>query len=79
MPGRCWIHCLDCGERELVPKKWLDRRGTRCRACGGPIEASQEARDNLDAARNTTGPVAIGTLKPLGPGHSASHRIRKNL
>ena len=45
---RCWMICADCGERELMMRSMLDRRcRVRCRACGGPIEPSVKAANDL--------------------------------
>lgn len=45
---RCWVTCVDCGEREMVRRSALGRRTRlRCRACGGAVEPSDDARDDL--------------------------------
>lgn len=77
MVTRCWVICLDCGEREFIPCKWLDRRSTRCRACGGPIELSQATKNRLDKARHMTGSIAIREVKPRGVRHPQSHYFTK--
>ena len=50
--ARCWVHCIDCGEREMIPKKWLDRKRLRCRACGGYIVMSDQQQSELTANRD---------------------------
>lgn len=45
---RCWVRCLDCSHRTMIPRSWLDRRTRpRCVRCGGPIEPSEDARRAL--------------------------------
>jgi hypothetical protein len=49
MPNpKCWVRCIRCGEREQMPRTALFRRSTpRCRACGGVLELSNDARSDL--------------------------------
>ena len=45
---RCWVHCIDCKHREMIPRAWLDRRSRpRYARCGGSLEPSDEARRAL--------------------------------
>ena len=44
---KCWVHCLDCGEREMMRRSAAFRRNVRCRACGGPLEVSDAAYADL--------------------------------
>jgi hypothetical protein len=47
---RCWVHCLDCGHRDMIRRSWLERRSrVRCSRCGGPVEPSPAARQDLIA------------------------------
>ena len=39
-----FANCLDCGaKRKVTHKEWIRAARPRCRACGGPLEASQAA------------------------------------
>lgn len=45
---KCWVKCLRCEHREMIRRSWLERAaGVRCARCGGPVEASQDARKAL--------------------------------
>lgn len=50
--------CLDCGNRQTVRKReWIRASRPRCVACGGPVEPSVPARD--DMARHNDAQVAV--------------------
>jgi hypothetical protein len=45
---RCWVHCVECHHRDMIPRAWLDRRSRpRCARCGGNVEPSEAARRAL--------------------------------
>ena len=70
---KCWIHCLDCGELELVPRYWLDRKRFRCRSCGGYVEPSEAMENELTTARDES-----GSPRKVNPdGHDRSGFVRK--
>ena len=49
---RCWVRCIDCGRRQLVRRSRLDRRSRlRCDRCGGMIEVSVAASDDMVEGR----------------------------
>ena len=55
-PGlRCWVHCLSrtCNHRENVLKFELNRaKRYRCSRCGGPVEISKAAAENIAVAND---------------------------
>lgn len=60
---RCWMTCLDCGERELMLKHHLDRRTLpRCGACGGPLEASAKERDERASLLDKSTAIRVDTV-----------------
>jgi|GEM_PF-6186645 len=45
---RDWATCLDCLAREQVKKKaWNRASKPRCKACGGILEPSPKAREEM--------------------------------
>ena len=45
---QAWVHCVRCGEREMMRRSALYRHSVpRCRACGGALELSDDARNDL--------------------------------
>ena len=49
--GSLLMECIDCGNRERIPRHWLIRRSRpRCGACGGPFIETVEGADKLETA-----------------------------
>lgn len=43
-----WAVCLDCGERRIVKhREWIRASRPRCLRCGGPIEPSSDAQNDM--------------------------------
>ena len=47
-PKQHWFTCLDCEERQMIPRYWLNRRSKpRCHACGGPLIESTTCANTM--------------------------------
>lgn len=61
---RCWVHCLDCGEREMMRRSFVYRTSRqRCRACGGPLEISEAALADLARSEIRRSSVSIESTR----------------
>lgn len=50
---RCWCTCRDCGERQMVSNRTLARRSRpKCMGCGGTLDRSDDALDDLAERRD---------------------------
>lgn len=53
MNPRCWAKCLRCEHRAMVRRVEIGRaKGCRCFQCGGPMELSEKARDELTGGKD---------------------------
>jgi len=50
----CWVTCADCNHHDRIRRSNIDRRGgVRCSKCGGPVDLSERAREDLVLGADT--------------------------
>ena len=63
----CWLHCLDCGHRQMERRSVVGRHTRlRCSMCGGPLELSMEAHKDLVRGMDKRRIVCAQRSKELG-------------
>src|SRR5436853_2842258 len=66
MPRMFLMTCARCGKSQRVPRKEIDRaRGPHCSACGGPLELSRNAEEQLGKSRSGGVKPAKATPRPV--------------